>query len=171
MRSASCTSDLPVDPSRETSRSFGRPRSSSFGFRFVAIRRLEKFSYQRNFPTFLPSPANSYPSSSLRACPAALRNHVSVQSRSRHTSSAVTNRPPAGITSKPAATLARLGRPAANVSTARSPRRSSIEITFPTDRFERAARAFAVRSTSSSRSRVVLIAETQPHLLRSANHD
>ena len=141
------------------------------GFRFAAIWRLEKFSYQKNLPTLLPSSAISRPSTSPPACRAALRRHVSVQSRSRHTSSAVTNRRPAGITSNPAATLARLRRPAAGVSPAWSPRRNTSETAFPTDCFDRAARTFAVRSTSSSRSRVVLIAETQPHLLRSANHD
>ena len=171
MRPARCTSILPVNHSPRTSQPIRPPRSDTLSFRSAMTRRLGQFFHQKNRSALLPSSAISRPSTSLPSCLAALRNHVSVQSRSRHTSSAVTNRPPAGIISKPAATLARLRRPAANVSTARSPRRSSIEITFPTDRFERAARAFPVRSTSSSRSRVVLIAETQPHLLRSANHD
>ena len=160
----------PVNRLPETTLPLKRTRSSSHAGPFVALRRLGKYSYQENLPTLVPSSAISRPSTSPPACLAALRRHTSVQSRSRHTIPAVTNRRPAGITSNPAATLARLRRLAAGVSPACSLRRNTSEITLPNDRFERAARSFAASNTSLSKSTVVLMAERQPHLMRPANH-
>ena len=80
-------------------------------------------------------------------------------SRSRRTSSVVTTRPLAGITSNPAASL-RPGTGRVTLSPAEgccSPRRKTSEMTCPAVRRDRAASSFAAIRTSGSKSRVVLM--------------